>query len=254
MMTAKTQPQPAAETQRQEPAPAAEQPWPRSDFYATVMRLRSELESAIRAEKSKAQEISGLQDLSFARGIPASVLAGGQDKLEKLGNEQDAAQVAAHQARVALLKFIEDERARFFTLREEARNRLHDELTAHFERAKSAASEIIAQLQTQLGAKSETEREEQQIADWNRAARNLNRSVPAENVNNIPRVALIDAGESFRAIVARKLVSDHDLRELVRDFLAREDEKRARAEAHREFLEQQAKSGTIDDPSFDHRV
>ena len=237
-----------------QPTPAVEQPWPRSDFEKQFQRLRGELESAVRVEKSKAQEIAGLQDLSFTRGIPASVLAGGQDKLEKLAHEQDAAKLAVQKQRAELRAFVDTERARFFTLKNDARRRLNPEITAQFARAQAAAGDLTALLREWLGTKNEIALEETQISVWNKIARNLNRLIPAENVNNVPAVGLIDLGESLRSSVAGMLVADRDLRDLVRFFLARDADARQRAAAHSEFLEQQSRIGTIDDPSFDHRV
>lgn len=245
-MTAATQ---TSEVEKQASVPATEAPWPRPDFAAAVMRLRADLESAVRVEKSKAQEIAGLQDLSFTRGIPASVLAGGQDRLEKLGNKQDAAQVAVQRARDALRKFVDDERAIFFTRKDDARRRLNTEITAQFERAKAAASELIARLQERLGAASEIADEEQRIRVWNRVAKRLNSSIPVENVTGIPGIALIDSGESFRTTIAQMLLGDPQLRELVRGILERDNEQRRSAESRREFAEQQAIEGTIHDDS-----
>ena len=254
MPTTETQPKLTTETTLSQPAPATESPWPRPDFEREFQRLRAELESAVRREKVIAEKIAGVQERAFRTSLPVSVLLGGKEEAQKLSDEQDAAQLVTQQARTALRKFLDDERGRFEELKREAHRCLQKEIAGNFARTQAAASELLTLLGEWLGAKDEIEAEENQIRDWNRAARNLNRLIPAENVIGVPVVRLIDSVASLRSTIAGMLLGDPDLRDLVRFFLARDADARQRVAAHSEFLEQQSRIGTIDDPSFDHRV
>jgi len=244
----------ATEAPLSQSAQATEIPWPRPDFERQVQRLRAELWTAIRLEKQKSDEIAALENQSFSRSLPIAALAG-PGKLEKLAREKDAATLSAHQARVALRQFIDGERGRFGELKNEAHRRLQAEISEKFARAQAAGAVLLELLHGLLGGKAEAETEEEQIRKWNRGVRNLNRTIPAENINNIPTIPQIGTNESIRGNIESMILADRNLRELARDFLTRQDESRQRAEANREFLEQQAIVGTIhDDAPFARRV
>ncbi|MGB7024869.1 MAG: hypothetical protein WBD73_13805 [Candidatus Acidiferrales bacterium] len=213
--------------------------WPVPDFLNRANRLRNELEAAIRVEQQKAQQVAGVQDTAFAKGLPTALVAGGAEKLQKLSDEKDAASLAVNQKREALRHFLNSERAGFFSLRDRAHERIRTEIAENFARMQMAATEICARLENLLGAAAEAEREEKLIRFWNREAQRFNRTIPAVNVNAITSAARIDLGESIRARIEGLLLQDKNTRELCREPLSREAQRRERAAATEEAREAQ---------------
>lgn len=215
-------------------AESAERTWPAPDFLNRAQRLRYELEAAIRVEQPLAQRIAEIQNAAFAKGLPVAVVAGGTDELEKLSDKQVAADLAVSEKRKELRSFLNTERAGFFSLREQAHESLRPEISERFVRVQKAAAELRAALVDLLGAEAESLREEKLIREWNRAVRKFNQTIPAVNVNAIPSATGIDPGESIRSLVEGIIRQDNNIRELCRDFLSREAERREMAAANEE--------------------
>ena len=203
--------------------------WPAPDFLNAAQRLRTELEAAVRLEHSLTQRVANIQNQAFAKGLPAAVIAGGEDVLRKIAAEQDAAQAAVNDKRTALREFLASERQRFFALREEAATRLRQNISEQFSSAQRAAKELRTALDGVLGAKDEAEVEERMIREWNRTVKKFNSSIPSLNVSAIPSAGGIGTSESLRGSIAEMILRDPSLRELCRGIIVAEAERRQRA-------------------------
>lgn len=213
--------------------------WPAPDFEAQVQRLRGELETAVRVEKDATLRVEQLQEKADARNLPLSMF---KDEVAKLNAEQSLAIIAVHEKRNEMRKLLEFERAKFFALKEEAALRLQPEITAKFLRAKQAAQELQAVLSTRLGAKSEIEFQERQIAAWNRLAKRINRAIPRVNAHVIPGVGYVSMDESLRGAIEQMFFKDAATRELCRGIIGAEGEKRQNAELRAGQLEKASES------------
>lgn len=212
----------------------ARETWPSPDFLNKAQRLRYDLEAAIRDEQQLTQRVTDIQNRAFNTGIPVAVIVGGADKLSKLAAEQEAASEAVNQKRAELRDFLNSSRAGFFSLREESHESLRPGISEKFARVRECAAEVLAELRGLLGAEAEAVREEKTIRQWNREVRKFNRTIPAINSAAIPAAAAIGTEESIRALVVSFLMQDQNIRELCRDYLSREGEKRERAAANEE--------------------
>lgn len=210
-------------------AETAEQAWPTTDFLVTACALRRELEAAARCASDCSSRVANIEKAAFDKALPAAMLAGGADKLAKLGAEQDAANLAVTQKRAALRLFLETERAKFFSLRAQELEHLRAGMSERFARAQKAAAELCAALVDLLGTEAECARQEKLIGEWNRAVKTFNRTIPTVNPSAIPGGIGIASGESIRTQVEGMLLADKNVRQLCRDFLTAKAQQRERA-------------------------
>lgn len=216
--------------------------WPAADFVNTAQRLRYELEVAIRRENELAQRIDNIQNAAFAKALPVTLVAGGKDELKKLSDERNAAILGVNQKREALRQYLNVERAKFFAVKERAFEHLRTGVSERFARAQAAATELCAALSDLLGTEAECARQERLIREWNRTTKKFNRSIPSVNINGIPSVAGIGPGESLRSHIEGMLIQDSSIRELCRNILSREAQRREQAVALEEARIDQAEA------------
>lgn len=224
--------------------------WPRADFKQHVARLRAELDIACRAEKDISLRIEGFQSRADLHGLTLAMSIG-KDEAVRLGQEQNDAVRAVNEKRDELRRFQEVERARFYTLRNEAGGRLHPKTSTQFERARTIAAELLEIISRRFGALEEIEREEYQLKDWNRSAKRINETIPSPNANGVPRANGIALGESSRSQIEGMFLADPQLRDLCRAIITTEGEKRQAAEALEETLENAKPSMAKEPPFFD---
>lgn len=214
--------------------------WPPPDFLRNAQMLRAQLEEAVRHEEDLSRRIAAIQDVSFKKALPVSVVAGSAEKFAELSNQHAAAATTANEKRNALREFLHSSRAGFFKLREERYMTLRPEIGRRFARAQAAATELRSALGDLLGAKEEAEAEGRLLREWNRTIRKLNRSIPAVNVNAIPSASGIEPGESIRSRIEGLFFEDPGIGELTRAFLAREAKERERIARQEELRLDQA--------------
>jgi hypothetical protein len=222
---------------KKEPTQAAEE-CPSPDFVEQAQMLRGELDLAVRAEKDIEKRIAKLQEQADLRRLTILILVG-KEEYEKFADEQDAAHLAKLEKQNEMRELFEHARATFYAIRDSESLELQPTIWAKSIRAKQLASELYEIIVQRCGAKEAIERQEARLKELNRLFKTINRSIPSENVNGITRAKEIMIGETIRNQIEQIFSSDAPLRDLSREVISRDNEKRQAAQAREDQLAEQ---------------